>query len=59
MGAIGLGGAKAIAEAASEGVPDSVSRKKRTVVLGWILRKGSSSPELATARPYKGKKDDF
>lgn len=33
--------------------------KKSKVVVGWIVRKGSSEPELSTARPYRGKRDDF
>lgn len=33
--------------------------EKKTVVCGWILRKGSKNPELSTMRPHKGTKDDF
>lgn len=33
--------------------------KRRKVVTGWFMDKGASVPELATMRPYKGKKDDF
>ncbi|MCQ2382994.1 MAG: hypothetical protein MJ060_04185 [Clostridia bacterium] len=33
--------------------------KQTKVVTGWYLNKGSKTPQLATVRPYKGKKDDF
>lgn len=33
--------------------------KKGKVVSGWIIRKGSKTPELSTVRPYRKGKDDF
>lgn len=33
--------------------------KKVKVVTGWFMNKGDKAPQLATVRPYWGKRDDF
>lgn len=33
--------------------------KKAKVATGWFMDKGTAAPQLATIRPYRGKKDDF
>ncbi len=32
---------------------------KAKVVTGWFMNKGDAAPQLATMRPYRGKKDDY
>ena len=33
--------------------------RRAKVVTGWFMNKGDKAPQLATVRPYRGKKDDF
>lgn len=33
--------------------------KRAKVVTGWFMDEGETAPQLATVRPYRGKKDDF
>lgn len=33
--------------------------KKARVATGWFMNKGDAAPQLASLRPYRGKKDDF
>ena len=33
--------------------------KQMKVATGWFMNKGDSAPQLASVRPYRGKKDDF
>ncbi len=33
--------------------------KEMRVATGWFMSKGDTAPQLASVRPYRGKRDDF